>query len=828
MAKHSRISFRPFAVARAVAAILATSNAVAADSDDNLAEIIVTSTRRAENLQDVPVAITALTGTALQQLNVQTLDDFVRYLPNVSVASSGPGQGEVYMRGLSTTHEGNQTSGGSGIFPNVAIYLDDQSAQLPGRNLDVYSADLERIEVLKGPQGTLYGAGAQAGAVRYITNKPKLDAVEADFNAAYSATAHGDPNSSLEAMLNVPIVPGTFALRGVIYDDSRGGYIHNVPGTFTRRATDPGIVDYFNGVLPATNETLSNDKLVSRAFNPVTYKGMRLSGLGRVNDDWTILVQQSYQDMMADGVFAYDPQFGDLNVQQYNPSFDHDRFENTAWTVDGKIGALKALYTGSYLVRNVEQVSDYTSYSRGPFADYYQCAGGPVLDPGQTGACYSPSATWHNIERNTHQSHEIRISSQEESRVRFIGGLFWEDFKIQSSQNFSYSDPRAGFGTLTPNLDAGVPVFDSSTRPAGISFLSDITRGYKQRAVFGEVSADLVPKRLTLTVGTRFFRFDNYREGQSASLYGCRYASSCTPANGYFTASHDSLTNSGHKSRVNLSYKPLDDLMVYATYSEGFRPGGFNKSSGLVPPSSPLYGIFSVPAFYDSDTLKNYEIGWKTQWLDHRLRFDGALYDEEWSKVQMQIYDPSLYGNASFTVNGPNYRVRGVEADLDWRVVQPLTVDLAVAWNHSQQVNVPALISNGTVISLFPTAGLGSPLANAPPLQGSLRIRYEASLLDYVWHAQVATQYTAHSYADVVTQGTLGPPNYYLSPYSTTDAAVGISRDAWEAELFAENLTDRRANLFTTAQNWEVLNTVNRPRIVGLRFSYHFDSRREK
>ena len=309
----------------------ATSNAPAATSNE-LAEVVVTATRRSENLQDVPIAITALTGTMLSELNVQTLDDFLKYLPNVSTAGVAPGQDEVYMRGLSTTHQASQVVGGTGAFPNVAIYLDDQSVQLPGRNLDVYAADLERIEVLEGPQGTLYGAGAQAGAVRYITNKPKLDTEEGSVDASYSTTAHGDPSASGVAMINVPIIPGTLAVRAVIYDDSRGGYIHNVPATFTRSPTDAGIAYYFGGVVPPGSVSLSNTNLVNSAFNPITYKGARVSALYQFNQDWNLLLQQSYQSMEADGVFAYDPAPGDLDVQLYNPSTDLDKFEDTAWT----------------------------------------------------------------------------------------------------------------------------------------------------------------------------------------------------------------------------------------------------------------------------------------------------------------------------------------------------------------------------------------------------------------------------------------------------------------------------------------------------------------
>src|ERR1700693_376917 len=197
----------------------AAAAAAEADTGDTIQEITVTAQRRTENMQNVPITIQALTSETITQLNVQTFDDFVRYLPNVTSASSGPGQGSVYMRGLSTTLPGVQGSGGIGSFPNVAVYLDDQSGALPGRNLDVYAADLERIEVLEGPQGTLFGSGAESGVLRYITNKPKLDVTEGSANAGYAYTSHGDPSSNVQAMLNVPLIPDTLAIRAVIYDD---------------------------------------------------------------------------------------------------------------------------------------------------------------------------------------------------------------------------------------------------------------------------------------------------------------------------------------------------------------------------------------------------------------------------------------------------------------------------------------------------------------------------------------------------------------------------------------------------------------------------------
>jgi len=242
----------------------------------------------------------------------------------------------------------------------------------------------------------LFGGGAQAGVVRYITNKPKLNKFEGSADASYGITAHGDPNSSFTAVLNLPLINDKLAVRAVLYNDSRGGYINNVPSTFTRRNTDLGI--YYanypavggvcpnglpnNGLcVPPGSPVINNNAIAKDAINPVKYEGGRLSALWDFNDDWNLLVTQSYQDMHADGVFYQMPlssenqKLNPLEVTLFNTSYDTDKFENTAWTLNGKFGDIRAVYTGGYLVRNVDQVQDYTNYARGVYADYYQCYG---------------------------------------------------------------------------------------------------------------------------------------------------------------------------------------------------------------------------------------------------------------------------------------------------------------------------------------------------------------------------------------------------------------------------------------------------------------------
>jgi iron complex outermembrane receptor protein len=675
--------------AHAAAASAATpaGAAPAGESDLGISEVVVTAQRRSESAQDVPITIQALTGETLKQLNVTTFDDYVKYLPNVTSASNGPGQGQIYMRGLATTEDGLQSSGATGSFPNVAVYLDEQSAQLPGRNLDIYAADIERVEVLEGPQGTLFGAGAQAGVIRYITNKPKINVTEANFNAGYATTAHGRDSNNFDGMVNLPLIEDKLAVRGVIYNDSRGGYIDNVPGTFTRNPTDVGIAYYFcpqTGGTPGTpgyapylkgpgnclggdgrtvlsagvvpkSPTINNYNITGRAINPVTYKGLRVSALYDITTDWSFLVTQSYQDIRADGVFSempYGPsgeKLPDLSVVQFNPSWNSDRFTNTAWTVDGRIDQLKVVYTGGYLVRNVEQVQDYTNYARGKYADYYQCrlpgtpfagynskvGGYQKVNPADPGECFSPSSTFHVIQRNTHQNHEIRVSTPDDWRLRAIGGLFYEDFEVDDQSDWLYKTVPTGiygtsFNPLLPPANSSVN--NHNVRNDAVAFYDDVQRGFKQKAAFTSIDFELLPKKLTLTVGTRYYRMDTFQKGAKAGSFGCRpggiYSGAtapdpCTlatnldtipvpPGNGAYSDSSKGLDKlyTGFKSRANLSWKITDDILTYYTWSQGFRPGGFNRGSGFVGGSSPLAGVFLVPIGFKPDVLTNNELGW--------------------------------------------------------------------------------------------------------------------------------------------------------------------------------------------------------------------------
>ena len=866
------------------------AHAASADTDnssDSIQEITVTAQRRTESMQDVPISMQAFTSQSLQQLNIQTFDDYIKYLPNVTTANNGPGQNEVFMRGLSAGSQASQGSAATGLFPNVAIYLDNQSVQMPNRNLDIYAVDLDRIEVLEGPQGTLFGSGAESGVIRYITNQPKIDVTEGSVNASYGTTAHGDPNSSVTAILNLPLIDEHMAVRAVIYDDQRGGYINNVPGTFTRANTDIGIhyagYPAVNGAcpnglpnngycVPPGSPSINNANEVGNAINPVTYQGLRAELLYKVNDDWDVLLTQLYQTTNSSGVFYQQPNSSDgtplapLEVTLFNPAYDKDKAEQTSLTVDGRLGWLKAVYTGGYLVRDVEQAGDYTNYTRGVYADYYQCYGPTKTDPTLKPTCFSPSASWHSDEENRHMQHEIRLSTPDDWRIRGIVGAFYEDNKLYDQTSWMYKSVPECTAALDTGCFADLGTFPGSTvvnpgvQPSATSFYQDTVRETKQTAFFASTDIDLIPKTLTLTLGTRHFLFENSYAGSVMSSFDCFEAG--TPAGGCTSAASYNLnaqnlndTETGFKSRANLSWHITPDVMLYYTWSQGFRPGGFNQNGG----TPHIYGTdgvdqYLLPKSYDSDQLTNNEIGWKTEFWDRKIQWNGAVYRENWNNVQISFFDPGLVGNLFYNTNGQDFIVKGVETSVVARVFGGLTLQGAGSWNQSRQTNSPALIDNNPASANFgkpisqdctvntagavtgctaitnPFGPVGSPTANSPPLQFSLRARYEWSFNGYNTFAQCGVTHTGHSFTQAGSNPTFAGAGSISTSrlrfedpaYSTVSAQAGIAKDAWNVMLSGENLANSNAATFTSTDQFIVEQTPLRPRVLAVSFGYKF------
>ena len=895
-----------FLTARSVRILAAPPRASAPPVPVPAEEVVVTANRRAENLEDVPITIQAFSGTQLSDLGVATLSQLLKYTANVSYSGNGPGTGNIFIRGLGSMGSGNQSQATTAPFPNVALYLDDQAMQFPTRNVDVYAVDLERIEILEGPQGTLFGGGAEAGAIRYITNKPVLDATTGEASAAYGITSGGGPNTTLNATLNVPLIPDTLAVRAVLFSERQGGYIANVPSTISFDVPSPSVAGV-NLVSPVA----SNAALVSSGTNPITWQGMRLSGLYQFNDDWDFLIQQTYQDMDAEGYFYAYPFDSNGNalapyqIAAFTPAYTLDRFESTAWTLNGKIGDFKAVYTGSYMLRHIEGQQDYSNYARATYGVYYDCTGtgapffgNPAVFAQLTGKplkCYAPIANWHDVVRNEHQSHELRVSTDEKARLRALVGVYWEKFVIDDSMSFNYlSIPECSPGNLgvalaggpdcvsavgpLPGIYGGDPSY--STDP-GSGFGEDVQRGYKQTAAFASVDFDIIPHELTLSAGTRHFKYDEFEEG---SVW---YAFTTSPLvidhpNGACTAAGLcgfpitlAKSESGFRSRANLSWHMTPDVMAYYTFSQGFRPGGFNRvtSSPILAPqleaSAPycgpastdprclkggsLYGLSNTYQFvetgsYTSDDLINNEIGIKSELFEHRLVLNASLYRLNWDDVQsFAVNLANLCGCAAWT-NGPDYVIKGMELQVIARITDALTLQGSGSWNSANLVDNPCLKSAGktlltpnnptpagqciTLVSGEPYTSLGN-LGTAPPFSPpvtfNLRLRYDfdlGSFYPFVWagasHIGSMSNEPASFPAGNAPVSDTVLTRYTIPAYTTFDAAVGVITDRWTLQLTGSNLTDVYGPSNISSAQFIKADIPLRPRVVMARFSYRF------
>ncbi|TNE58680.1 MAG: TonB-dependent receptor [Alphaproteobacteria bacterium] len=859
---------------------IAILTAMAVPATAAIDEIVVTSTKRSASAQSIPIAVSAFDEQALEELNVDVFTDYLMQMPGVTAGGSGPGQNTIYVRGLASTTPNLTTAGVAGLAPNVALYLDEQPISQPGRNLDVYAADLERIEVLAGPQGTLYGASSQAGTIRLITNKPVIGEFQAKANFGASFTKDGEMSNKVEGVINLP-VSDNFAVRAVVYNDNQGGYIDNVHGTVdasqSARFRPAGTVRA-NGVPVSANRAgfqstdnlagvtflqADNSALVEEDFNDTTYSGFRLSGLMDVNEDWSILVAHSEQDIESDGVFFEDPTLDDLQVQRYSDDSMEDSYKNTAWTVNGRMGQLEMIYTGAYTDRETDQTVDYTDYLYvGQYLPYYICDGDvtyPAGDP--TGTCQAPNLSVKSQTESEFLTHEFRVNTPEEYRIKATLGVFYADSEVRERNDFDYPGSKyvdlwgqTGFADNYPFTTGYMS--DSGPFPPGVIFRNDVKRTDKQLGYFGEVTFDVVPSLFSITLGARNYDIEVDFDGSAnssfcnsgpsdANAYGtdisdlyngdgeytfhgtCNTARHITYTEGMSEADillADPLLSPGQVTQIfnalsapdkaeakGTIYKatavwtPTDDLLFYATYSEGFRPGLLNRPGGAQGP-----GGYTVPFVLDTDDIKNYELGWKTDLFDKTLRFNGNIFYVEIEKLQTTIFDPSIV-NLFFSDNAANAEIRGAEGEITWApdTVPGLTVASAFSLLDTEITKV--LTPTGDVIK-------GEPLAFAPEFQGNVRLRYEW-MLENGYGAYVSGQvvHSSSSYSDII-EINKAP----IDSWTTLGLRAGLTTDKWNAELYIDNVTDERAEINNNFVFDRERVTVIRPLTVGARFSVEY------
>jgi len=780
--------------------------------------VTITATKTEENQQDVPVAVNAITGEDMREQEIGNFDDYIRYLANVNFGGRGPGQSTPYIRGMAVQPITVLLSGAQGTTPNVALYLDEQPVTAPGRNLDVYATDLNRIEVLAGPQGTLFGASSQAGTIRLITNQPDFSGVYGGFSASMGMTAHSDDFShSTEAYVNVP-VSDHLAFRGAFYNVFEAGYIDNVHGTFT---TDPSINPLSQvGGGYASYEAADNAQLVEEDFNDSTYRGFRLSGTYLINDMWDFTVQHTQQTIEADGVFDYDPTVGDLEVTRFFPDSLEDTFGQTTWTLNGRLAMLDMVYTGGYLDREIDQSVDYTGYNNtGAFIDYYTCTytnpayivnygiDAQYITPGGR-ECLNPvkGATIHQDQ--SRQNHELRFSTPAEYRIRATFGAFYENFEIETQDDYWYlATPDLGFAPNAP-ISTAVQV-NPATRPSGVAFFNDIRRTDEELAFFGEFEFDITDQ-LTLIAGARQYHREVDFEGSSNFADGIFQGSVNTDRG------RDYDVNGGHTpnplemddviTKFTAQYWVNDDIMIYATRSEGYRPGGWNRGGGI-PSVNPMFP--TVTATYDTDDVVNYEFGWKTTLADGLVQFNGNVYYIEWSDMQVSRFDPQNVSILTFIENAADSEIFGVEGDAVWLATDNLTLFGGFSYNNTELTSVQAQIAE--------IAPVGSELPQTPELQLTGRARYEWMVGQYDAFAQAGFQYASESYNSLILAD-----RERQDSYVTADFSVGVARDNWSAGIFVENAFDERAELFINNQDDIRRINTNRPRTITFRVSADF------
>ncbi len=842
----------------ASAVLLALSSPSLMAQETTLGEVIVTAQKRAENLQDVPISIQALGAEQLEELHVNNFRDYVQMLPSVTMApgagggyGAGAGFQAVYMRGVTTGGDGQAITS----VPSVGMYLDEQPITTIQGNLDIHMYDIARVEALAGPQGTLYGASSQAGTIRIITNKPDPTAFEAGYGLEANMIDGDDEGYIAEGFVNVPLGDQA-AIRAVGWYREDAGWVDNVLATrtFSVDATDP-----------LDDITVDNAEFAEDDYNTVETYGARAALRVDLNDNWTITPTFMIQNQYSDGSWGddlnnfNDMTSGDNAVAHFKEEYTDDEWWQAGLTIEGNISNFDLTYSGNYLDRGVEASFDYSDYSyfydsiytTGYFAGLFfdnnddRADGDGDDNDGIERSLVPPVHRYYNDDEYTKQSHELRISSPQDNRVRGLLGVFWQEQKHDFYQSFLVE----GLADIMWPDQGANPLF------ADIVYLNSMDREDTDEAVFGSVSFDITEK-FELTGGLRFFKNESTVNGFFGFGLGFNrpYAPSdpdededpAEPGNSAnggddaFLPIGESWSRNGewrcpsqetvgdkpcinvdrkvesddYVGRINLNYKATDDVLLYATWSEGFRPGGFNRN--------PFVGD------YESDFLTNWELGWKAQW-GGSVQFNGAVFLEQWDDLQRAF--PGANGITQVD-NAPSAEIIGTEMQFLWAVTDNFRVSTAAAYYNAELTSDYFEIdADGNPVITAPD---GSQLPITPEFKANLIARYDFPVGEFQAHLQGALIYEGSRPSELVPaenefkNGTI--------PSSTVlDLTAGIGRDSWRLELFVKNATDENAPLYV-GQECAIIASVAQvpacglqpyalrrpPLTVGLKFSQEF------
>ncbi len=748
----------------------AAGSALAQTASAELEEIVVTAQKRSENLQDVPISIQALGSERLESLQVNDTVDYVKFMPSVTAPTGAPGFSNFYMRGVASGENNNH----SGPLPSVGVYLDEQPVTTITGPLDVHIYDIARVEVLAGPQGTLYGASSQAGTIRIITNKPDASGFKAGYDLEANSVAHGDIGYSAEGFVNIPLHEKA-AVRLVAWAEHDAGYIDNIPGSF---------------VYPTGSIAVNNAAEVENDYNEVDIVGARAALKIDLAENWSITPTLMGQRTQADGGFAADPRLGDLKIQRYYPEGVDDKWVQAAMTIEGQVANLDVLYAGAHMRRWIDSDSDYSDYSY--FYDTLFGYGAYTTD--DAGNFINTSQYIQGRDYFKKTSHELRVASPTENRFKVVAGLFYQKQTHNIEQRYRIDNLAAA---------TEVPGWPDTL------WLTKQLRTDRDYAAFADGTFDLTDQ-LSITGGIRFFKYKNSLDGFFG--FGLGYSSrtgvgACFGPpivdGGPCTNVNKTTKGDGHTYRINATYKVTEDKMVYATLSTGFRPGGINRR-GTLPP-------------YDADFLKNHEIGWKTSWMGNRLRWNGAIFYEKWNDFQFSF----LGANGLTEIrNAGKAKMKGVESDISWLVADGFTLQGAAAYTDAEldEDYVPDP-------SAPPEALKGTSLPVTAKFKGNLTARYEWMIGDMDAHLQGSVVHTGSAYPDlrISDRAVIGK----LPSSTTFDFSFGVNKDSWRVEAFAKNLFDDdgqndRFVQCATAVCTRVYTIPIRPRTIGVKFGQSF------
>jgi iron complex outermembrane recepter protein len=795
------VRFTPSKIALAVAAAIAGLTlppvpALAADADasgtssDALEMITVTARKREEDLEKVPLSVNVFSQKDMQNLGITGFDDYAQKTPSMSFISTGPGTQLFVMRGASDGSNPNYSN-----TSMTGFFVDDASTSWAGVQPDLHLYDIERIEILNGPQGTTYGASSMSGAVKYITNKPDVNAWSGglDFTGGHIQDAQND--WTYEGFLNAPLIDGVLGLRISAFSASHGGFINN---EFTTRTWVNTAVsnnaECTGGGGPACDAR--ND------YNRENQAGGRIALKGVLNEAWSATLSYDFQRQDTLGAWDEDPNLPPRTVERFGP--ESHRFEaNLAdFHVDGDVGIADLVFASTYWRLPTRQWNEYSEYIQnfnGGANEGVTCLNDPVYGTGPYTGCRVPLQYYEYHTNPERWSNELRLLSKAGGRFHWLAGLYWEKTRDKDSGSTYYM----------PGLRYNSPAFEyynayngtapgSHSLPATQWYAYQTRSDYLQVTEFANINYDLTDK-LNVEAGTVHFH-SNFRY---FSPFG-QFAYAAT------TPTLEVGSSNKWDSKLGVNYKFTNTIMAYADFAQGFRDGGSN--SGF-PQSCYNKG---VPPYYVPDTLNNYELGLKATGLGGRLLWNTALYWMNWKQLQTIIYDVDVCAPSSFYVNVGNARIYGAESNIDFKIDSHWQVQAAVSYNDSRIVSTQYVTFQPEV---------GERLPYVPYFDWSWNVRYDHSLSATLkGYGQFDISHKGDMWNDINEQGSNGFPRMLQPQYSVMNLRFGLTPDTgrWLGEIFITNLADKNAIVYTNTGNFDLRETTNEPRVVGLRLMYRF------